>query len=88
MIFFAISFTILLVSWYTIGNLSKDNYYGGVNLAIYYVDEFGPGILLNVIYPCCFYISNEDARMYIKKLLFKNQKIKCVAQINLLEASS
>ena len=74
MIFFAVFYALFTAASYTIGFLSKDDYYG-IQPAIYYFEEFGPGLLLNVLYPCCFYITNVDARMYFKKIFFKSQKI-------------
>ena len=71
MIIFALFYALFTISAYTIGYLSKDDYYG-IQPAIYYFEEFCPGLVINVVYPCCFYITNADARKYFKKIFFKS----------------
>ena len=70
MILLVITCIIHYISDYTIRNLSKSDY-SSIHPTIYYLAEFFTGILFNVMFPCYFYITNEDARTYFKKICFK-----------------
>ena len=70
MILFVITLITIYISTYILRYTFKEDYYG-IHPAIYYFAEFSTGILFNVIYPCYFYTTNKDARMYFKKMFCK-----------------
>ena len=63
---------ISLLTMYIVGILQETDYDSALHI-IYYIQDWIPGLVLNVIFPCYFYICNPEARVYLKQM-FCNAK--------------
>ena len=68
-ILFAILLITVLMTAHIIGKLQKENDYHTFRI-IYYFQDWFPGVLTNVIFPCYFYKCNREARSYVKSKCF------------------
>ena len=60
----------LLLTAYIIGNLQGTDYNRALS-GSYYIQDWFPGLLVNVIVPFYFYKCNPDARVYLKQMFCK-----------------
>ena len=70
MFFLALAIGIILISCIYLSNLWKEDY-NGLYSFMYYIHEFFPLFVLNIMFPCYFYLCNPTARKYFKELVFK-----------------
>ena len=70
MVCYVSTISVAVVTRKIIENLSKDEYYT-VSPVIFYVQDFVPGFIMQVMFPFFFYLYNPDVRMYIKQLFMR-----------------
>ena len=71
-IILAVVIIIFLLATYIIDNLQEKEYDLALHV-IYYIQDWAPGLAVNVIFPCYFYKCNPEARVYLKQM-FCNAK--------------
>ena len=61
---------IFLLTTYIISNLHETDYDRALYV-IYYIQDWIPGLVVNVIFPCYFYKCNPESQMYLKQMFCK-----------------
>ena len=61
---FVVILSLMVIAWY-----EDESFFNGSKIPYYFQDFFIP-VLMNVIFPCWFYISNRKARRYLKQFAF------------------
>ena len=67
---FAMLLIIFLLAIYIVGILQETDYDRTLHV-IYYLQDWTPGLVFNLIFPCYFYKCNPEARMYLKQMFCK-----------------